>query len=202
MNIPATRKRNHKQRAEARAAYICLFPSIIGLVCITYLPMLASFGLSLFDWNGLGAMKFVGLNNYIKLFTSDSKFYGSLLSTVKYAGLAVLASMVYSLFIAMLLNRKVVARGFFRAVFYLPYVLPAMAVYLGWKWLYEYNHGFINYVITLLGGTKIKFLDSSALVTPSLVLIAVWLSGNLIVIFLAGLQNVPRGVPQGVKSLF
>lgn len=192
MNIPATRKRNHKQRAEARAAYICLFPSIIGLVCITYLPMLASFGLSLFDWNGLGAMKFVGLNNYIKLFTSDSKFYGSLLSTVKYAGLAVLASMVYSLFIAMLLNRKVVARGFFRAVFYLPYVLPAMAVYLGWKWLYEYNHGFINYVITLLGGSKIKFLDSSALVTPSLVLIAVWLSGNLIVIFLAGLQNVPR----------
>lgn len=192
MNIPATRKRNHKQRAEARAAYICLFPSIIGLVCITYLPMLASFGLSLFDWNGLGAMKFVGLNNYIKLFTSDSKFYGSLLSTVKYAGLAVLASMVYSLFIAMLLNRKVVARGFFRAVFYLPYVLPAMAVYLGWKWLYEYNHGFINYVITLLGGAKIKFLDSSALVTPSLVLIAVWLSGNLIVIFLAGLQNVPR----------
>lgn len=192
MNAPKTKGYNSMRRVEARAAYILLLPSIIGLICITYVPMLASFALSLFDWNGLGSMKFVGFNNYIKLFTNDSKFYGSLLSTVKYAGLSVLCSMAYSLFIAMLLNRKVAARGFFRAVFYLPYVLPAMAVYLGWKWLYEYNHGFINYVITLCGGSKIKFLDSSTLVTPSLVLIAVWLSGNLIVIFLAGLQNVPR----------
>lgn len=192
MNAPVAQKRSRMLRAEERAAYLCLIPSIIGLVFITYLPMLASFALSLFDWNGLGAMKFTGFSNYVKLFTGDSKFYGSLLSTVKYAGLAVLSGMVYSLFLAMLLNRKVIARGFFRAVFYLPYVLPAMAVYLGWKWLFDYNHGFFNYVITLLGGAKVKFLDSSQMVTPSLVLIAVWLSGNLIVIFLAGLQNVPR----------
>lgn len=185
-------KKSRALRAESRAAYLCLIPSILGLVCITYLPMLASFALSFFDWNGLGAFKFAGFQNYLNLFTNDSKFYGSLLSTVKYAGLAVLASMLYSLFLAILLNRKVAARGFFRAVFYLPYVLPAMAVYLGWKWLFDYNHGLINYVIMLLGGAKIKFLDSSAMVTPSLVLIAVWLSGNLIVIFLAGLQNVPR----------
>lgn len=185
-------KRGAMMKSEARAAYICLIPSIIGLVCITYLPMIASFALSLFDWNGLSAMKFVGFNNYIKLFTSDSKFFGSLLSTLKYAALSVACSMVYSLLIAMLLNRKVFARGFFRAVFYLPYVLPAMAVYLGWKWLYDYNHGFFNYIITVLGGTKVKFLDSSTMVTFSLVLISVWLSGNLIVIFLAGLQNVPR----------
>ena len=106
--------------------------------------------------------------------------------------LAVIGSVIWSLIVAILLNRKVPARGFFRAVFYLPYVLPAMAVYLGWKWLYDFNHGFFNYVVKLLGGAPIKFLDSSALVTPSLAFIAVWLSGNLIVIFLAGLQNVPR----------
>ena len=154
--------------------------------------MIASFALSLFSWNGLGAMKFVGLDNYIKLFTNDSKFYGSLLTTVQYAGMSVILSLIYSMIIALLLNRKIPARGFFRALFYLPYVLPAMAVYLGWKWLYDFNHGFFNYVVKLLGGAPIKFLDSSALVTPSLAFIAVWLSGNLIVIFLAGLQNVPR----------
>jgi len=179
-------------RAETRAAWVLLLPSVIGLVCITYLPMIASFALSLFSWNGLGAMKFIGLDNYIKLFTSDSKFYGSLLTTMQYAGISVILSIIYSLFIALLLNQKIPARGFFRAVFYLPYVLPAIAVYLGWKWLYDYNHGFFNYVVKMLGGTAIKFLDSSTLVTPSLALIAVWLSGNLIVIFLAGLQNVPR----------
>ena len=102
--------------------------------------------------------------------------------------------------IALLLNRKVPARGFFRAIFYLPYVLPALAVYLGWKWLYDYNHGFFNYVIKLLGGTPVKFLDSSAVVTPSLALIAVWLSGNLIVIFLAGLQNVPGTYHEAAAS--
>ena len=195
MSVKAAKKMVKYNRAETRAAWICLLPSVIGLVCITYLPMIASFALSLFSWNGLGAMKFVGLQNYQDLFTKASvsaKFVGSLGTTLKYACLSVLGSMVYSLLIAMLLNRKVPARGFFRAVFYLPYVLPAMAVYLGWKWLFDYNNGFFNYVIKLLGGTAVGFLDSSTLVTPSLALIAVWLSGNLIVIFLAGLQNVPR----------
>ena len=179
-------------RAETRAAWLLLLPSVIGLTCITYLPMLASFTLSLFNWNGLGDMTYVGADNYIRLFTRDTKFYGSLLTTLEYAGIAVIGSVVFSMIIAMLLNRKVPARGFFRAIFYLPYVLPALAVYLGWKWLYDYNHGFFNYVIKSMGGTSVKFLDSSGMVTPSLALIAVWLSGNLIVIFLAGLQNVPR----------
>ncbi len=179
-------------RSETRAAWLCLLPSVIGLVCITYLPMFASFALSLFSWNGLNTMKFVGLDNYIKLFTTDTRFYSSLLSTLQYAGLSVAGSVIYSMMIAMLLNRKVPARSFFRAIFYLPYVLPALAVYLGWKWLYDYNHGFFNYIIKQNGGTAVKFLDSSAMVTPSLALIAVWLSGNLIVIFLAALQNVPR----------
>jgi multiple sugar transport system permease protein len=92
----------------------------------------------------------------------------------------------------MLLNRKIPARGFFRAVFYLPYVLPAMAVYLGWSWLYDYNNGFFNYVLNLMGIHKVMFLNDSGLAIPTLSLISVWLSGNLIVIFLAGLQNVPR----------
>ena len=188
----AIKKKRKYNKAESRAAYICMLPSIIGLICITYLPMIASFALSLFSWNGLGNMKFIGLDNYVKLFTNDAKFYGSLLSTLKYAGLSVLGCMIFSLVVAMLLNRKIPARGFFRGVFYLPYVLPAMAVYLGWKWLFDYNYGFFNYVITLVGGSRVKFLDDSLMVTPSLALIAVWLSGNLIVIFLAGLQNVPR----------
>ena len=188
----AIKKKRKYNKAESRAAYICMLPSIIGLICITYLPMIASFALSLFSWNGLGDMKFIGLDNYVKLFTNDAKFYGSLLSTLKYAGLSVLGCMIFSLVVAMLLNRKIPARGFFRGVFYLPYVLPAMAVYLGWKWLFDYNYGFFNYVITLAGGSRVKFLDDSLMVTPSLALIAVWLSGNLTVIFLAGLQNVPR----------
>jgi len=192
MTVKPIKKLVKYNKAETRTAWLCLLPSVIGLVCITYLPMIASFALSLFSWDGLGEMQYKGLHNYVKLFTSDTKFYSSLWVTLKYSFMSVTLSIVYSMMIALLLNRKIPARSFFRAIFYLPYVLPAMAVYLGWKWLYDFNHGFLNYIVRLLGFAPVKFLDSSTLVTPSLAFIAVWLSGNLIVIFLAGLQNVPR----------
>lgn len=186
------KQRNQMRRAEQGVAYICLFPSLIGLSLITYIPLIAVFALSFFSWTGFTEAKWVGVSNYIRLFTKDPYFYDSIKATVTYACLAVVGGITYSLLIAILLNRKIPARGFFRAVFYLPYVLPAMAVYLGWSWLYDYNHGFFNYLVTLLGGSRLMFLDNTRMVNPSLALIAVWLSGNLIVIFLAGLQNVPR----------
>jgi multiple sugar transport system permease protein len=100
--------------------------------------------------------------------------------------------MIYSLAVAILLNRKIPARGFFRSVFYLPYILPAIAVYIGWSWLYESNFGLFNYLLSAIGINKVAFIADPRLVVPSLSAIAVWQSGNLIVIFLAGLQNVPR----------
>ena len=184
--------RNPERRAETRAAYLLLTPSIIGLTLITYLPLLAVFVIGLFKWNGLSSPEFVGFANYARLFTKDPYFYDSIRATIYFAFLAVIGSIVWSMFVAILLNRKVPARGMFRAVFYLPYVLPAMAVYLGWSWLYDYNHGFFNFVRTRLGIGRAMFLESPAAVVPSLALITVWLAGNLIVIFLAGLQNVPR----------
>lgn len=186
--------KRHSRRfsREEHTAYLCLLPSIIGLIFITYLPLLGVFAISFFDWKGLSAPKFNGISNYIKLFTKDPYFYDSIVVTVYFASFAVILSLIYSLVIAMLLNRKIPARGFWRAVFYVPYVLPATAVYIGWSWLYESNFGFFNYLLSKIGVNKILFLNDSKYVIPSLVLIAVWLSGNLIVIFLAGLQNVPR----------
>ena len=169
-----------------------MFPSIVGLIVLTYLPLLVVFGLSLLKWEGVGVPQWVGLGNYIKLFTTDPYFKDSIKVTLYFALLAVAGSMIYSLVVALLLNRKIPARGFFRAVFYLPYVLPTMAVYIGWNWLYETNYGLFNSILAKLGIQRVMFLSSSELVVPSLALIAVWLSGNLIVIFLAGLQNVPR----------
>ncbi|ABX40980.1 carbohydrate ABC transporter permease [Lachnoclostridium phytofermentans] len=187
-----TKYRSSMRASEERTAYLCLIPSIIGLIFITYLPLVGVFGISFFDWKGLSSPKFNGIDNYVRLFTNDPYFTDSIKATVYFAGLAVICSMIYSLFIAMLLNRKVPVRGFWRAVFYVPYVLPAAAIYVGWAWLYDSNFGLFNYILSKLGIHKVLFLNDSKLIIPSLVLIAVWLSGNLIVIFLAGLQNVPR----------
>lgn len=183
---------NRMRTSEARTAWICLIPSVIGLVCLTYIPLMAVIGLSFFNWRGITLPQFVGFANYVRLFTADPYFIDSIKVTVYYAGLTVVSSLLFSLIVAMLLNRKVPARGFFRAIFYLPYVLPAMAVYLGWSWLYDNTHGLLNYVFSSMGLGRTLFLADAKLAVPSLSVIAVWLSGNLIVIFLAGLQNVPR----------
>ncbi len=179
-------------RKEARTAYLCLIPAFLGLSFITYIPLVAVFALSFFSWKGLSAPVFNGVDNYIRLFTADPYFMDSIKVTVYFSVLAVVGSMIFSLSIAMLLNRRIPARGFFRVIFYLPYILPATAVYIGWSWLYETNFGLFNYILKSLNINNIQFLNDSSAVVPSLALIAVWLSGNLIVIFLAGLQNVPR----------
>ena len=177
---------------ETRAAYLFLIPALVGLTVLTYGPLVAVLILSFYNWRGAFAPSFTGILNYIRLFTEDPYFIDSIKVTCYFSVLAVLCSMIYSLGAAMLLNRKIPARGFFCAIFYLPYILPAVAVYIGWAWLYESNFGLFNYVISLLGINKVHFIADPKLVVPSLVLIAVWLSGNLIVIFLAGLQNVSR----------
>ncbi|GHV72431.1 sugar ABC transporter permease [Spirochaetia bacterium] len=177
---------------ETRTAYLYLTPALVGLSVLTYGPLLAVFVLSFFNWRGALAPSFTGISNYIRLFTSDPYFIDSLRVTIYFSVVAVIGSMVYSLAVAILLNRKIPARGFFRAIFYLPYILPAVAVYIGWSWLYESNFGLFNYVLNQIGIHKVNFIADTHLVVPSLALIAVWLSGNLIVIFLAGLQNVPR----------
>lgn len=184
--------RRIRQRKESLTAYLCLIPVFLGLTVISYIPTISVFGLSLFDWNGLTPPKFIGLTNFVQIFTNDMYFKDSVWVTVIYALIAVFWSMIYSLFIALLLNRRIPARAFWRAVYFMPYMLPAVGVFTAWRWLYEVNYGLLNYGLRLMGLPPQQFVADKSQVLPSLAVIAVWCCGNLIVIFLAGLQNVPR----------
>lgn len=189
-----TNKNKYISRAgkkEERTAYLCLIPAFLGVTLISYLPTLAVFILSVFEWNGLTTPKFVGLANYVRIFTKDIYFTDSLKATILYAFLAVVGAVVYSLIIALLLNMNIKGRTLFRSIFFIPYLLPAIGVFKGWEWLYEGNFGLFNFILRMFGLPPQRFLDSPRQVIPALVLIAIWTSGNLIVIFLAGLQNVP-----------
>ncbi len=185
---------------EQRAAYTFLIPAFLGLSLITYLPLIASFGIGFTNLepghflanSNLEPVGYVGFQNFIEIFTKPSyNVLNSIWVTVYYALLAVVGSIVYSMLIALLLNRKMPARGFFRSVFYLPYILPAASVFITWNFLLQPN-GLINSVLSSLGLGKSLFLSDTKLVVPMLALIAMWQAGNLIVILLAGLQNVPR----------
>lgn len=186
---------------EQRTAYLFLIPAFLGLTFITYLPILAVFGISLTDLNvghfiqggTLPPVEFVGFDNFVHIFESPNvDFLNSIKVTIYFSLIAVAGSIVYSMIIALLLNRKMPARGFFRALFYIPYILPATAVMISWWFLFRYDGGLLNYILVSLGLEKSYFLSSAETAIPSLALIAVWTSGNLIVIFMAGLQNVPR----------
>lgn len=191
-NTESIIKKKRYRNKESLTAYLCLIPVFMGLSIISYIPTIAVFVLSMFDWNGLTAPKFVALDNFARIFTRDMYFYDSVRVTIVYAFIAVAGSLLYSLIIALFLNRKIPARPFWRAIFFIPYMLPAAGVFTAWRWLYEVNYGLFNYAFRILGLPPQQFVQSPAQVLPSLALIAVWCSGNLIVIFLASLQNVPR----------
>lgn len=186
------RKAHKIGRKEERTAYLCLIPAFLGLSIISYLPTIAVFVLSLFKWNGITAPSFIGVENFQRIFTKDIYFTSSIKATIIYALLTVVGSILYSLILALCLNMNIKGRTLWRSVFFIPYLLPAIGVFTGWKWLYEINYGLFNFVNRLLGLPTQQYLQSPKQVLPSLALIAIWCSGNLIVIFLAGLQGVPR----------
>lgn len=179
-------------KKEEITAYLCLIPAFLGLTLISYLPTIAVFVLSLFKWNGISDPKFIGIDNFTRIFTKDIYFTDSIKATIIYALLTVLGSILYSLILALFLNMNIKGRTLWRSIFFIPYLLPAIGVFTGWKWLYEINYGLFNFANRLLGLPPKEFLQSPTQVLPSLALIAIWCSGNLIVIFLAGLQGVPR----------
>ena len=178
-------------RSEARAAKLFLIPAFLGLVFITYIPLASVFGLSLFDWRIPGTPTFTGIGNYVHLFTENFFFWTSIRVTIQYAFLTVGIGMVYSMVIALLLNRKMPGRAVFRTIFYLPFIIPVVASFLVWQLLYSWQ-GPINSIINMLGGDRSHILANNTTIIPALAIIAVWTSGNIIVIKMAGLANVPR----------
>ena len=193
------RKRKGKGLRQSWQAYLFLLPALIGLTFITIIPLLGVLGISFTNWNGMVAPKYVGIANYIKILTRDRYFKQSLIVTLYYALGAVVSGVVYSFVVAMLLNMRVPARGLFRAFFYVPYIMPAIAVYIIWTWMFDPSFGVLNYFLRLLKLPTSLWVYHPQTAVLSLILIAVWGAGNLIVIFLAGLQNIPSVYHEAAK---
>jgi multiple sugar transport system permease protein len=191
--------RRRRTPGEALVAYSFLTPALLGLFFLTIFPTLGVIGISLTRWSGLEPPTFIGLGNYTAIFTTDFYFARSVAATLYYALGAVISGIIYSFAIAFMLNKKVPARGFWRSVFFLPYIVPAIGSSIVWSWMYEANFGVFNYVLSLLNITKVQWLQDERFATPSLIVMAVWGCGSLIVIFLAGLQNVPKSYLEAVE---
>lgn len=177
---------------EVLAAFLFLLPNLAGFLILTAIPVLASFVLSLYDWKLLDQPVFAGLANFRELFT-DGLFWKSTLNTVVFVMVKVPVSMAIALFLAIILNRSIPGRNFFRTVVFIPVICSAVSVALIWQPLFEQSSGLLNSIVTFFGGQPIPWLSSTKYAMTSVILVAVWKEiGYAMVIFLAGLQGISR----------
>jgi multiple sugar transport system permease protein len=178
-------------RREAIEGYIGISPWLLGFLFFMAFPILASLGLSFTDWRITVAPEWVGLRNYIRMFTADREFYQSLRVTFIYVAISLPLNLVVGLFLSILLNTRVPAMGFFRTLFYLPVVLSGVSVSLMWMWLLQPDYGLVNSLLANIGITGPQWFWHPSTALLSVVLMNLWRVGGSVIIYLAGLQNIP-----------
>lgn len=179
------------RRQEAIWGYIFISPWLIGFVIFTLGPMIASLVLSLTQYNITTAPVFVGLQNYIKLFTDDPKFWHSLSVTVRFALIAIPLNLTFGFVLAFLLNQNVPGLAFWRTVYYLPSVIAGVAVAILWLLIFNPRFGILNWLLSLAGIDGPGWLSSPDWAIPALIIMSLWSVGGGMIIYLSGLQSIP-----------
>ena len=169
-------------------------PWLFGFLFFTLYPLLASGYYSLTRYDLIRDPVFLGLKNYIDLFTTDPHFWNVMYNTLFYVGFSVPLGIGTAFLIAILLNSKIIGRSFFRGIIYIPSIVPAVCSAMVWLFLLNIQYGAINAVLTSIGLEAIPFLSNPTLAKPSLVVVSMWTQGAAVVIFLAALQDVPRSL--------
>jgi multiple sugar transport system permease protein len=182
------------RRREEIEGYLWITPWILGFTIFVAGPMIASFYLSFNSYAIVSPPKFIGIKNYVQIFTVDKLFWGSLGRTAYYAFVNVPVGMTLSLLAAVLLNQHLKFTVLFRTLFFLPSLTPIVASALLWQWLLHPEVGLVNFTLWQFRIQGPGWLGDPDWAIPSLILIALWMGvgGNRMIIFLAGLQSAPQ----------
>jgi ABC-type sugar transport system permease subunit len=163
--------------------YFCLF---IGF------PLIFSFILIFHRWNIITPMEWIGLRNFSRLF-HDIQFFKSIQNTIKFLLIHIPLQITVALLLAILLNQKIKARGFFRALYFLPVIVSGVVITLLWRQLYAFDTGVLNTLLTKIGFSRIPWITDPDWAMPSIAIMATWKNvGLYVVLFLVGLQGIPR----------
>jgi multiple sugar transport system permease protein len=180
-----------KRRKSDLHGYWFVMLWLIGFIAFSLGPLIFSFVMSFFRWGLLDTPVFVGFRNYIDMFTRDRLFWLSLRVTLIYSGVSVPLGMILSLILAMLLNQKIKSMHFFRTIFYLPSVVSGVAVSVLWMWILQADFGVLNYFLSLFGVSGPDWLGDPQWALTALIIMSFWGIGGGMIIYLAGLQNIP-----------
>jgi len=173
------------------AGYLFIAPWLIGFFVLTLRPMIQSVYFSLTDYSLLDEAKWVGFRNYVRIFTADDTFVQAMKVTFLYVALAVPLRLVSSLFFAMLLNQKIRGMSFYRTLIYIPSIIgSSIAVAVLWKNIFG-KDGFINYFLGWFGIEGVSWISNPDTALGTLIILNAWQFGSTMVIFLAGLKQIP-----------
>jgi raffinose/stachyose/melibiose transport system permease protein len=181
-----------------------LLPALIFYGTFILYPMVTTIQLSFYKWNGYStvAKVFIGWQNYITLFSHDPVFWTAAKNSVIWMGMSLIFPTLIGLTFAVVLNQNLAGRNIFRTVLYLPSVLAPIAVATMWRWMYNPNYGMINFLLNTLGlGVLIKpWLGDAHIAIFSVFIASTWVVAGLnMVLFLAGLQNVPKELTEAAR---
>ena len=182
---------SEKEKKGIRLGLLFISPWLIGVISFTLIPLFLAIGISLTDYSFLSDCKFVGLENYITMFTKDPLIWKSLGITFLYAIIAVPCQMIFGFLLANLLNQKLKGIVVFRTLFYAPCLIVVVSSTLLWKQMLETDFGVINYMLRIIGIDKISWLSKTGTIIASTVFISLWQSGKMMIINLSGLQAIP-----------
>lgn len=189
-DLTAPRKPRRPQRRWA--IWFMLAPAIAGLIVFFVYPLLASVYYSFTKFDLVSPPEWIGLRNYEYLFTKDPRVVEAVFNTLWFVIVLVPVKIVFALAVAGLLARAKKASGFWRTLFYLPALVPPVASVVAFVFLFNPGTGPVNQILGALGLAKPLWFNDPALAKPSLVLLGVWVMGDIMIIFLAGLLDVPR----------
>lgn len=180
-------------RKNRTVAYMFLAPNIIGFLVFIFIPVILSFMMSFTEWNGFGAIKFVGIDNY-KALISDPNFRISFFNSILFLVISVPVTLFLSLMAAVLLNKGIKFIKVFRTMIFLPYITATIAIASIWQLIFNPTLGPINKMLMSLGMSNPPgWLSSPKFALISVSIVYIWHSiGYYMILYLAGLQNVPQ----------
>jgi multiple sugar transport system permease protein len=166
-------------------------PWIIGFIFLTLVPFVLSLYYSFTDYDVVAAPAWVGVLNYVRLF-QDPIFWKSIYNTMYYTIISVPLSIIFGVALALLLNLKIKGMAFYRTVFYLPSIVPIVASSILWLWLFDPQFGLVNGLLEAIGIPGPGWLVDPAWSKPALIVMGLWGVGSAMIIYLAGLQDIPN----------
>ncbi len=179
------------EKVDLLVPYLYLSPAGLFLIIFIYLPVLSAFLLGFFKWNIREQSEFVGLQNYLAIFSSE-EFWNALKNTLMFTLGTVPVSMLLGLILALLINRLLILRALWRTVFFLPVTATLVAMAIVWQLIFHPDYGMLNNVLNLLGLRSQNWLNDPATAMLSVVIVFNWShTGYNMVLFLAGLSNIP-----------